>query len=455
MNRSERGVRRESRLAAHGGRTSLAPFVLVVLGLGVLAGAPAGADPPPGRPSAADTVGSSSSNPAGWATGFYQAYISPLRHGHCQFTPSCSEYAARAIGRYGPVKGPALAMDRLMRCNGSARRYYARAADGRLIDKPSGGGRSRYEPRVPLWLIPELETDPPPGADYSAGPEKALGTTGGAGTVGGPPPAPATGETVSFARDLSARGDCFRAGTEYLRAAHLAGAAPWWGWAQLQIGACYFAEGDWSRAEEAYLEAGRMSETGVQKHLATYMTAVCRFNAGKYASCRRLLRLESGGSDGDPVGDGGAPLLLGLSDLTLGDWGGAKRAFAEGGLLATDPTRGERAMFLVSRAASGPDVPRRSEALAAAMSIVLPGSGQIYAGRPQDGLRHLIFNGALIYTTVKLLQDEHYPAAYLVASLEFPFYLGNVLGAGRSAAAYNRDRCLEFTTRSIELANRR
>lgn len=35
----------------------------------------------------------------------------------CRFEPTCSEYAAQAIARYGVLKGIALGVWRLMRCN--------------------------------------------------------------------------------------------------------------------------------------------------------------------------------------------------------------------------------------------------------------------------------------------------------------------------------------------------
>lgn len=35
----------------------------------------------------------------------------------CRFQPSCSEYTAQAIGKYGVLKGIALGCWRLMRCN--------------------------------------------------------------------------------------------------------------------------------------------------------------------------------------------------------------------------------------------------------------------------------------------------------------------------------------------------
>lgn len=48
---------------------------------------------------------------------FYQRYISPLSPPTCRFTPTCSEYARQAIVKHGPIKGLALAVWRLLRCN--------------------------------------------------------------------------------------------------------------------------------------------------------------------------------------------------------------------------------------------------------------------------------------------------------------------------------------------------
>ncbi len=48
---------------------------------------------------------------------FYQKFISPLTPPSCRFTPTCSEYARQALLKYGPVKGLALAVWRILRCN--------------------------------------------------------------------------------------------------------------------------------------------------------------------------------------------------------------------------------------------------------------------------------------------------------------------------------------------------
>ena len=47
----------------------------------------------------------------------YQRWISPFFPARCKYYPSCSEYAVQAIGRYGILKGTALAAWRLLRCN--------------------------------------------------------------------------------------------------------------------------------------------------------------------------------------------------------------------------------------------------------------------------------------------------------------------------------------------------
>jgi putative membrane protein insertion efficiency factor len=47
----------------------------------------------------------------------YKYTISPLLPPACRFTPTCSEYAADAIARYGFLKGSVLGLKRLLRCH--------------------------------------------------------------------------------------------------------------------------------------------------------------------------------------------------------------------------------------------------------------------------------------------------------------------------------------------------
>ena len=48
---------------------------------------------------------------------FYQLCISPLIPPRCRYTPTCSQYAIEAIGKYGAIKGSYLTVKRLLRCH--------------------------------------------------------------------------------------------------------------------------------------------------------------------------------------------------------------------------------------------------------------------------------------------------------------------------------------------------
>ncbi len=48
---------------------------------------------------------------------FYRLYISPRHPGCCRYSPTCSAYAQEAVSRFGPLKGGALALWRILRCN--------------------------------------------------------------------------------------------------------------------------------------------------------------------------------------------------------------------------------------------------------------------------------------------------------------------------------------------------
>lgn len=49
---------------------------------------------------------------------FYQKYLSCWKGTcSCKYMPTCSQYAAQAIEKYGPIKGSFLAIKRILRCN--------------------------------------------------------------------------------------------------------------------------------------------------------------------------------------------------------------------------------------------------------------------------------------------------------------------------------------------------
>lgn len=51
------------------------------------------------------------------AVKLYKYAISPLLPDSCRFVPTCSEYSAEAIEKYGAVKGSYLSLKRILRCH--------------------------------------------------------------------------------------------------------------------------------------------------------------------------------------------------------------------------------------------------------------------------------------------------------------------------------------------------
>jgi putative membrane protein insertion efficiency factor len=63
----------------------------------------------------------------------YQRLISPALGSRCKYYPSCSEYAAQAIQRFGILRGLVLAAWRLLRCNPWSRGGFDPVDDQRLF----------------------------------------------------------------------------------------------------------------------------------------------------------------------------------------------------------------------------------------------------------------------------------------------------------------------------------
>jgi TM2 domain-containing membrane protein YozV len=176
--------------------------------------------------------------------------------------------------------------------------------------------------------------------------------------------------------------------------------------------------------------------------MGRYMAAASHFNAEDYENAvfwlDRCAVAEA--SEAAPPTTADVQALRGLSKLALGEWQEGAGSFANAAESASDPTFRERALFLARGAEEGEDVPSKHTHLAAGLSAVLPGSGQMYVGRWYDGLRHLVVDGLLIFTIYQLADDDLWGAAYLTAGITLPFYVGNIIGAKRSAERYNASK---------------
>ncbi len=63
----------------------------------------------------------------------YQRWVSPMFGPRCRYYPSCSDYAAQAVERFGILRGLVLAGWRLLRCNPFSRGGYDPVENQRLF----------------------------------------------------------------------------------------------------------------------------------------------------------------------------------------------------------------------------------------------------------------------------------------------------------------------------------
>jgi putative membrane protein insertion efficiency factor len=366
---------------------------------------------------------------------FYQKYISDLHYGHCWFEPSCSNYAHDAFSKYGVWKGSALAADRLIRCNKGARSFYPKTSNGRLSD-PVDVLNTRKQLLVPVWLLP-MDLRFPASIDSS----KSSGAQRNRIRNGENQPVPITiGDWIAFADYLSQQGDCESTVTAYKFIAFLFGSAEVSLWSKMKSGQCYYNLGQWERAAEQFLEAAHLAEDEAEMADALFMAAASRFNAQSYDQCSSLLLRHKNNRSASYER---TSILLSLSFMSEGDWNAGVSELESFHVNNPNSLNAGRALFLLEQAKSADTIPGRNPTLAMILSAVIPGSGHIYSGRVNDGLRHFIFDGLLAYGVYKLIADENYTGAYLLAGVTLPFYAGNIVGAKKSAEYFTRSKRVE------------
>lgn len=88
----------------------------------------------------------------------------------------------------------------------------------------------------------------------------------------------------------------------------------------------------------------------------------------------------------------------------------------------------------------------KSPALAGLMSSILPGSGKIYTNRWKDGIIALVFVGATGYQTYRGFSQKGVKSAYgwIMGSVAFSFYIGNIYGSAKSAKTYNQNKRSQY-----------
>ena len=133
-------------------------------------------------------------------------------------------------------------------------------------------------------------------------------------------------------------------------------------------------------------------------------------------------------------------LLTGMNKLMQKRWESAVHHFDQFDLSGLSETVGHRVSKYKRYAEDGRNLPSKSPLLAGFLSAVLPGSGRVYVGRPNDALLSVFLLGVLGWTAYDGFSENGVSSrkGWTFGTIGGIFYLGNVYGSVVAAQSHNR-----------------
>ena len=261
-----------------------------------------------------------------------------------------------------------------------------------------------------------------------------LSLGGGAVWAGAPDP------YLDFAHQLFSEGDYSRAITEAKRFLFLHPDNARGPEAHLLIARAYFETGDYTKARDSYLAVLNQKQSPNLAAQAILELGVVMEKLGLVQDA--LAYYQGLEKEPDLPGDRDWDLInkaryrRGWLLLEQGRWDEARQAFEQ--VEEGHALKGS-AQELAQRSVQGADLPRRSPEAAGLMSAVLPGSGQLYVGRPVDAALAFILNGVFVWGAVEAFNDESWAVFGLLGVMELGWYGGNIYNAMNGAHIHNRE----------------
>lgn len=245
---------------------------------------------------------------------------------------------------------------------------------------------------------------------------------------------------MSFADHLYEQGDYYRAITEYERVIFFYPKHGLAKKAQYQIAMSYYKGEKFTQAIDrfrALSDQYREEEMGPK---SLFMLAETYYQKKDYDQAINVLDIFLTSYPNDSQADA-ARIKMGLSYIHQGDW---RRAGEEFQKLPPDSPLRKQAGELSEESKKYPGLPRKSPTVAAGLSALLPGAGQLYIGRNSDATVSFLLNGSFIWATVQAFHHKNNVTGGILLFFESGWYLGNVYNAASGAHKYNRRAEQEF-----------
>ena len=241
-------------------------------------------------------------------------------------------------------------------------------------------------------------------------------------------------ETLGFAEQLRSQGDYYRAITEYERALFLAPSNALAPQIRLQIAACYIQGKKWEAAVPLLLDLKTQNARQEAGRTATLWLADTYYFMGSYNRASVLLDEVERSQPPAAVLDA-ARLKQATCQLRLNNVAWAQETLDK---ITTNAPAFKTAEEFSREVPRYQELPQKSPGLAAGLSTVLPGAGQLYIQRPGDALISFVVNGVLIGAAAVAYHNKEPVAGSFILVFESSWYFGNIYNAANGAHKFNQ-----------------
>lgn len=240
-------------------------------------------------------------------------------------------------------------------------------------------------------------------------------------------------EIRQFSAELFASGEYYRSITEARRYVFLFPKGPRTEESAKLIGDAYLMSHEWADANAAYDEFLTRFPASPLAGTATFYKAIALLKLGHTAEAERLFQLILSGPDREKKGLAARWEILLL--IRQNRFDEAEKLLKDQVLRPEIEKETDRIEELLKEKRGAR---YKSPETAGVLSAILPGSGQFYNERYQDGVYSFFLNALFIFGAYKAYDSDNHGLGVILTLFELGWYTGGIYGAVGGAHKYNR-----------------
>jgi putative component of membrane protein insertase Oxa1/YidC/SpoIIIJ protein YidD len=341
----------------------------------------------------------------------YQNWLSPVKGGNtCPMHPSCSQYSKILFASRSPYEAYIETLERILRCGHEPDFYKTIEINGveKCYDPPPINGKSNVDENIHENLIQPSLTVPVQISQSNS-------------------------NDTSFAENLFISREYYRAATEYMRLKYYATDSLQTIEYLRKIGLCYY----FGESYEQFIRYMKENNERLKIHKSILsemkiLLSKSYYHLGNFQHATSILEIANV-SENDKLYDD-YKFILGVCYAKLFQWDESLENFSA---IRSSYNQSEIVKTIKVSLTDIGDFPKRTPWVAGTFSAVLPGSGYLYAGRPQTAITSFIVNALLAWSVRDAIRHKSYGLTATFGFFGLGWYFGNIIGSINAVNEYN------------------